>query len=399
LVINQTQSDKSKIPEYTDMLQTITTQPVKDTEILKVKVRAKSAEEAQHVANTLVNTFIERITYLARAEQSTVREFIGVRLQESKKDLERAESLLEEYKRHEKIVAPAEETRAMVDGLAAITKLQAENTVALAAAQAKLANAEQQILQEKPGFIAENPLIQQYKSKLADLEVQLVSLAENYTDKHPKVIAAKAAIEETRIKLNGEIAHVINVEAPSMNPIHQALLQGKMQAEAEIAVATVQKDASETIIKNGETDLAKLPGKEQGLARVMRDASVAQEIYTMLAKRHEEARISEVMEPTDVQVIDIAVPPQRPIKPKKLLNIVIAAFLGLFAGTAWAFFKEYMDRSIQTPEDVKHYLDLPVIGNIPDFNGEINQQPPTGWLAKIKQLIKRDTKTNTPHGF
>ncbi|MEM5770874.1 MAG: Wzz/FepE/Etk N-terminal domain-containing protein, partial [Bacillota bacterium] len=39
-VIDQTQQSKEKIPTYEDMLERISTQPVKDTEILKVKVTA-----------------------------------------------------------------------------------------------------------------------------------------------------------------------------------------------------------------------------------------------------------------------------------------------------------------------------------------------------------------------
>ena len=91
----------------------------------------------------------------------------------------------------------------------------------------------------------------------------------------------------------------------------------------------------------------------------------------MLAKRHEEARISEVMQPTDVQIIDTAVAPSpdRPIKPNKRLNVMIAAFLGLFVGVGLAFTLEYLNKTITTTEDVKNYLDLPVIGRIPEFDG------------------------------
>lgn len=130
-----------------------------------------------------------------------------------------------------------------------------------------------------------------------------------------------------------------------------------------------------------------MPAKEQGLARVMRDVSVAQEIYIMLAKRHEEARISEVMQPTDVQVIDTADLPDKPVKPKKARNVVAAAMLGIFAGLAWAFFQEYMDKSIRTPEDVRQYLDLPILGSIPDMEKDDEQSPKPGLWVRIKQLV------------
>jgi polysaccharide chain length determinant protein (PEP-CTERM system associated) len=388
-VIDKTQSNKPEIPEFEKFLKRITTQPVKDTEILKIKVEADSPEEAQYVANTLVDTFTDRLTYLTRTEQTTVREFIGERLRESKKELEQAETALQMYKSGQQIIAPADETKALVDKLSNIDKMAAENAVALASAQAKKSSANAQLAGEKAGFIADSLLIQQYKGKLAELEVQLVSLSQNYTDKHPQIIATRAAIGETRVKLNAEINRIVNAEAPSMNPIHQGLLQAKMQSEAEIAAASSQQNAIQQIKALGESELGKLPTKEQGLAKVMRDAMVAQEIYIMLAKRYEEARISEVMQPTDVQVIDIAITPDKPIRPKKVLNVAIAAILGLFIGCGAAFALEYMNQAIRTEDDVKRYLGLPLIGSIPNFNQDFGNETKNGILSKIKETFNK----------
>lgn len=366
-VIDITQTDKEEPPKYEEFLKRITTQSVKDTEILSVKVKAKSPAEAQYVANTLVEKFLERMTNLVRSEQTMVREFIGERLQESKKELDKAETALEQYKRNQQIVNPEAETKAMVDRMTAINGMVADNAVHLASSQAKFTSAQEQIGRQNPGFIADSPLIQQYKAKLAEFEVELVGLKQNYTDKHPRVMTTRAAIAETKTKLSTEIARVINAEAPSMNPVHLELLTAKIQSEAEIAAAVAQRGAIDRIMAQGEQEIGKLPSKEQGLARLMRDALVAQDIFSMLAKRHEEARISEVMQPTDIQVIDVAMTPERPVSPRKVLNVVIAAILGLFIGTGLAFFQEYANRTIRSTDDVKQYLGLPVLGAIPDF--------------------------------
>lgn len=383
-VIDATQADKEVSPTYEDMLKRISVQPVKDTEILKVRVRASSPTEAQVLTNTLVETFITRMTNLVRGEETAVREFIGERLQESKRELEKAEGALEAYRRNEKIIAPTEETKSIVDRLAAINSLAANNAVALASSQAKLASIGQQISSQNPGFIADSPLIQQLKGKLADLEVELVGLKQNYTGKHPKVIAAQAAIAETKAKLNNEIARVINAEAPSMNPVHQAMLQAKIQSEAELAANQAQRAAIDRIMAQGEQDLAKLPSKEQGYARLMRDVLISQEIYSMLAKRNEEARISEVMQPTDVQIIDVAVIPERPISPRKALNTIAAAVFGLVFGTALAFILEYRTGKIRSEDDVQHYLNLPVLGSIPDYGSSTKAGDNGGTWSKLK---------------
>jgi len=88
------------------------------------------------------------------------------------------------------------------------------------------------------------------------------------------------------------------------------------------------------------------------------------------------------MQPTDVQVVDAAVAPDKPIKPNKRLNVMIAAFLGLFAGTGLAFVLEYINKTILNTEDVEYYLGLPVLGTIPDFGIEEEEK---GFMDKVKK--------------
>jgi len=390
-VIDKTQTDKEEIPTYEVMLKRIITQPVKDTEILNIKVQAASAEESQCVANMLVEVFLKRMTALVRGEQSLVKDFIGQRLAESKGELEQAEALLQQYKQEEKTMNPSQEAKALLDRLVNVDKLVASNKVTMAAAQAKLVSVEQQLGDQNPGVVADNLQIRQYKAKLIDLEIQLVSLSQKYTNEHPEITAIQAAIAETRAMLNLEISRVVNAEAPSINPVYLGLVQTQIQSQMEISVAAAQQQAIEQLIVAGSQEIAELPAKEQGLIKVARDANVAQEIYIMLAKRYEEARISEVMEPTDVQIIDKAIVPEKPIKPRKALNIAISAILGLFTGVGLAFFTEYMNKTIRTAEDVKRYLDLPVIGNIPDFN---NDAVPlnSSWFSRLTELINAKTR-------
>lgn len=67
----------------------------------------------------------------------------------------------------------------------------------------------------------------------------------------------------------------------------------------------------------------------------------------------------------NIQVMDNAKTPEKPIKPKKVLNVAIAFFIGLMASVGLVFVLEFMDNTIKTEDDVSRYLDLPVIGIIP----------------------------------
>lgn len=367
-VIDKTNT-AGEAPLYEDFVKRIATLPVKDTDLLKIKVEGKTAEEAHLIATTLVETFLGRLNHLAKAQHTATREFIGDRLQQSKQELDTLEAQLESYKRNTKIVSPSEQAKSIVEKLSTLKKIESDNATGMAMAQARLAAYERQLAQEKPGFVADNPLIQQYKARLADLEVELVKLTDTHTSNHPKVISLRAAVDDVRSKIDQEVSRVAAKEAPSMNPVHQGILQGKVQAEVDLAAGSAQSAAIRGVIRDHEAELAKVPGLEQGLNRLLRDVTVAQELYVMLAKRYEEARINERMQQIDIQVVDSPVVPLRPAKPRVEIYAAVALALGLLLGSVLAVYLEHCNLTIQASEDAQRYLGLPVLGMIPDDGG------------------------------
>jgi Capsular polysaccharide biosynthesis protein len=76
-------------------------------------------------------------------------------------------------------------------------------------------------------------------------------------------------------------------------------------------------------------------------------------------------KVQEIMKVDNVHVIDKAEIPTEPVSPNVILNIAIAAVLGLMIGVFLSFLLEFLDNTIKTPEDVEKYLNLPVLGSIP----------------------------------
>ena len=67
---------------------------------------------------------------------------------------------------------------------------------------------------------------------------------------------------------------------------------------------------------------------------------------------------------SNVQIIGEIHIPQQPVFPQKKVVMIIAVFTGIFFGISAGFIKEFFDHTFKTPEHVKEYLDLPVIGSI-----------------------------------
>ena len=126
---------------------------------------------------------------------------------------------------------------------------------------------------------------------------------------------------------------------------------------------------------------------EQGFIKVSRDVTLAQEIYIMLAKRLEEAKVAEVMVPTEVQVVDNPTLPDKPIAPRKGLTLIIGFLLGLLGSTAYVIANSLLNRKIKTADDVEKYLGLPVLGVVPLVKDKEEHQHKRSFWHKVKRGV------------
>ncbi len=394
-VIEATEIQKNgKYPGYDGYVKgRITTVPFKNTEILKVTVNANTADKAQKANQLLVSGFLDRLTELSRTEQTATKKFLEGRTQEAKGELGKTEEALQAYKAKHKIITPTDSAKLFTDQISEIDKQAAANQVDLQAAQARLDAINGQLGGEGRAT-ADNTTIKAYNTQLAQLEAAKISYADKYTAKHPKMIDITNQIAALRGKIKNEIAKVASLQAPSDNAVHQGLIAGKFQSEGEIAVAQQKAAALAKIQAKNSADLTKLSTVEQGYVKVARDASVANEIYVMLAKRLEEAKVAEVMVPNDVQVVDNATLPEAPVRPRKALTLVLAALLGLLLGCGLAVAGELLNRKVKTEEDITNYLNLPVLGTVPE-EASLNKAmdygrkhvPKKGLLAKLRGFV------------
>jgi capsular polysaccharide biosynthesis protein len=82
------------------------------------------------------------------------------------------------------------------------------------------------------------------------------------------------------------------------------------------------------------------------------------------------AAVVEIKKVDSVSIVDEAVAPANPVKPNKMLNILIALLVGLMAAGGLAFLLEYLDNTIKTSEEAEKILGIPVLGLIPLYDNE-----------------------------
>jgi succinoglycan biosynthesis transport protein ExoP len=92
-----------------------------------------------------------------------------------------------------------------------------------------------------------------------------------------------------------------------------------------------------------------------------------------------------------VSLVEPALKPSRPIRPRTKLNVVLGIVLGLMIGAGLAFLREFLDRSIKTPEELEITMGAPVVGTIPPFKASkqpipVADQPRTAVAEAFRKL-------------
>ena len=96
-----------------------------------------------------------------------------------------------------------------------------------------------------------------------------------------------------------------------------------------------------------------------------RELAANERNYKTYLEKVEEALISDDLnrlKMTNISVIQGASVPAKPIKPKKALNIALGIILGAVSGLGLAFFSEYTNQGLSTPESAERRLGLPGAG-------------------------------------
>ena len=96
------------------------------------------------------------------------------------------------------------------------------------------------------------------------------------------------------------------------------------------------------------------------------NSELAASIANSMAQEFSKAVI-EIKKVDSVSIVHTAVIPDKPIKPKKTLNVLIAFVVGLMASVGLVFLLEYLDNTVKTSSDVEKLLGIPVLGIIPNY--------------------------------
>ena len=111
--------------------------------------------------------------------------------------------------------------------------------------------------------------------------------------------------------------------------------------------------------------LDKAPEIKLQYARLQRESLLQNKLFALLVQQLEQAKIEEVRDETAFQLLDKSVPPEKPASPKRLLMIALSIVFGPLLGIVGAFFREFVDTTVYTREQVERQARTMVLAAIP----------------------------------
>jgi tyrosine-protein kinase Etk/Wzc len=331
--------------------------PNREAGIVTLQYQSADTSLVHEVPNRLAESFIRRRQRILKTEATSTVDFLDEQIDTLQTQLTLAEEALVTFREGARVVSPDAEADAQVTQLVA---LQAQRNV-LESERSALQGLVDDILGEAAGgrLDGESPWVRlmsfppifanqaasQLLNNLNLVENERNQLARQFTDEHPDMQILAGRLSDIERQLEG---------------IVRTYLQG---------LTSQVTSYDETLVKFGD-ELGAVPAVQLQLARLERQQVLVSELFSLLQTRRQEARIAQAVEDPSIRIVDLAILPAEPVKPRKLLNIALGLTLGLMLGVGLAFVREYMDETVHTREDLVEITGVPVMGTIPRIRAE-----------------------------
>lgn len=331
----------------------IKVEPRRGTRIVDVKVQNPDPRLAAEIANAVGHSYARYTLDLRLTSTKEAVAWLSEQMGELKAKVQDSQMALQKYREKTGVLGIAEQRGVMAQKVTELNKASLEAQTQRLALEVRLRELSSLALggtgPQGALILADNPLIQKLKMEASDLQVQLSKLLSVYKEKHPEVLKIRSQMDQVQERIKQEIQLVIN----------NTRAEHKLAQEREAALLKRANDARREALDLNE--------KEIQYTALQQEAVSNQGLFDMVVKRLKEAGLSGGLETTNIKVVEEALVPNVPIKPRKGQNIALGIAAGLVMGLGCAFMLDFFDNTIKTPDEAERYLGLPTLGIVPFF--------------------------------
>ncbi len=400
-------NEEGEYTSFRDMVdilrQSMEVTHTRDTDILTLTISAGSAFEAAYIANVVSEEFQLINAESNKGEISDLRKFIEGRLAIKQKELRGSEDRLRSYQEKEKVASLDDETSELVTRLAEVESMLEQAQVELDANLEMKRSLEEKLEERKqmlPADLSEisTPYLESLQQQLAklvgDRTVYITALQAdasivNKSSYQATVVQYDQKIKALKDKLQQEAGKIAGSNMVS-DPLKmsQDIVNKLLTLDGEIKASSAKISALQDVVNGYSSKLDNLPVKVLELARLERRRKIDEQTYIMMVQKLEETKIQEAAQAKNVRIIDEAIEPLYPVKPKKKLNVLLGALIGLGLGVGVTFLMEYFDNTVKSPEELEK-MGFNILSSIPRIEMEKVEKKLEKKIDKLGQFEGR----------
>ena len=369
----------------TDLLRKrLTVEPVRSSRLVNVKVEDTDPRRAKKVCDAIGDAYIDQNLQAAISVTADAATWLNGQVDSVRKELERDENALHEFKQRNDLPSTSiNEASNMLrvemqelDTALTHTRTRKQELLARQAELTKLSpdNPDDLPASELLGSEFLRDLRRSYQTA----RQQYVSLlASGKGENHPEV---KSAAEKVAVAKAALLAEVRNIQGA---------------VERDLGEVSRQEQGEGTLFEATRKRAVDLNMKEIEFHRLDRTRSENEKLYSILLERMKEADLSRMMKANNIRVVDVAVEPVVPIRPRLLLNLGLGTAFGLLLGVGLALLREQLDSSVKTPDDVEQKLGVTFLGLLPEIGEEEESESGTKRRRQGRRKRRQEAPANT----
>jgi polysaccharide biosynthesis transport protein len=208
--------------------------------------------------------------------------------------------------------------------------------------------------------ISSAALVTDAQRSVTQVEASIATLALRYKEKHPRMMAARAALAEAKEKLRQA--------AMAQPPILRNAIEQTKATEASLLTAL--QDQQGVAVALNRTAI--------GYQELARQAETDRALYESVLRQIKETSLTKDVKTNAVSVVERSPVSYSPVSPSPSKAIALGLLGGLAVGLAFVFGADALDRSIKTVDQAENTLGLPVFAAVP----ETTEQGPGGRLKR-----------------
>ena len=342
------------------------------TDIIDLTTESTNAGYAEQLARTLPDTYQQYFTGNRKMEVTNALTFARNRMDDENRKLSNAQKQLQEIQRVSRIYSVENERKSRIDESstadAALQKAKTDiNSQKTRLASLMNERSKLSAVEETPTETT-NAQVEATKGAIEQLMNQRVSLLILYKPTSTNVQEVDAQINYLKARL-AKMPVVITTVTRTHNPAVAALNDKISQARVELAASKAEYASSKARADRSDSRLLSFGNAERLQEQAEADVEHHKSSVALLTKSVEDLSLRDKATHDPVTTISAAGKAIQ-IAPKKMDNLIKAAFIGLLLGFGLALLQEYLDDRINAVEDAQRVLKVPSLGYIPLIESE-----------------------------